>query len=392
MRQLGIRISDVAIVALLLGLAGLADLVNRSALPEFDEGVPVTDVLLLAALFLPLLVRRRFPLTVLGAVTGFFIMVRLSSVPEVTMSAIGLFLALFGAGAYSHHSYRDLVRALSVVALMGTLIYGLVTNTEGLPGNVVAYQVFSLSLNVAFFALAWLMGDLWRKRAEDQEELARRAGQLEEQRHLLADQAVANERLRIAQELHDVVGHHVSVMGVQAGAARRSVGTDPDQAVGILESIEDSGRRAVAEMGRLVGLLRENNDHRMAPQPTLGDVDELVSEMRAAGLEVRTHRVGRPRPLEPAADLSAFRIVQESLTNALRHGSRAEAIVELGYLVDHLTVRVRNPASDSSVNGAGRGLIGMQERVTLVGGTIEAGRRADGWFHVEATFPFEASR
>lgn len=378
--------ADSAAILGLLVMAWLGDLAVRSVTPEPETAV-WTDGVLIVALILPLLVRRRFPLTVLVSSTAIFLWIRVIGVPEPSATSIAMFVALFSAGAYSHHRRRDLVRGASLVASFGVLIWALVAHSAGLPGNVLLIQAFQLSLNVVFYAAAWLMGDLWRHRVEDQTELALRADTLDQQRHQLANQAVANERLRIAQELHDVVGHHVSVMGVQAGAARRSLPPGSDRTAELLTNIEISGRSAVTEMGRLVGFLRDGSNGSTSPTPTLADLDHLVDQSRAAGLEIHVHRVGLPRPLDPTADLSAYRIIQEALTNALKHGS-GQASVEISYLVDHLALRVRNPARFPPGQVEGRGLLGMTERVALVGGTLRTGPTPDGGFEVMATIPY----
>ncbi|HLT95560.1 MAG TPA: histidine kinase [Acidimicrobiia bacterium] len=385
-----IRWTDLLTAGLLTVLALLAVSINRAALPEFEEGLQSQD-LALVALALSMAFRRRAPLTVLAFATVTFSVISLLHIPEGTISSIALFLALFSAGAYSHHRMRDWVRAAAVAVSMGALAWFIFRGDQDLPGGFLLYQTFSLLLNTAFFGVGWLMGDLWRKRAEDREELARRAEILERQRNQLAEQAVAAERLRIARELHDVVAHHVSLMGVQAGAARRMIQRDPAKVEEILSEIEATGREAVGEMGRLVGFIREKGElekgEPVAPQPTLDRLDALVDHMRAAGLEITVHRVGRRRDLEPTVDLSAFRVVQEALTNALKHGSRPEVVVEIGYLVDDLSIRVRNPADTVPSNGSGRGLLGMRERVAVSGGRIHTGMRR-GWFEVEARFPY----
>lgn len=386
-----LRIWDWTASGLLFVLAWLGDFVNRSALPELGTPVPVEDIVLLALLAFGVTFRRRYPLSVLTGTTALFLGVRIQGVPEGSLTSIILFLALFSAGAHSRHPRRDLIRGAAIAISMGVLVWNLFANAGGLPGSVVAYQVFALLLNVAFFGAGWVMGDLWRRRAEDQVELRRRAEELEEQRHQLAEQAVANERLRIAQELHDVVGHHVSVMGVQAGAARRTLGHDSERVAGLLVGIEDSGRQAVAEMGRLVGLLRQPGDQELEPQPRLDRLDELVEQMRSAGLEIRLHRLGAVRPLDETADLSAYRIVQEALTNALKHASALQAEVVVGYLADNLELRIRNPAIDGGEPGSGRGLVGMRERAAFAGGSLEVGRKHDGWFEVRANIPYRRS-
>ena len=384
-----VSVRDAAVVVLLYVLALLADSVNRSVVAELPDAIPLVDYLMLALITGPLLIRRLQPLAVLVVVTGAFLAATRLGVPESTIASISLFVALFSAGAYSRHRFRDLARWAAIVVSMGVLSFQLFFGPEQLPGDVALFQVFALLLNVVFFAAAWLMGDLWRRRADDQVELARRAEEVEAQRDLLARRAVADERLRIARELHDVVGHHVSVMGVQAGAARRIVGEDDERTRELLASIEESGREAVAEMGRLVGFLRDPGDHAATPQPTLERLDDLVESMVDAGLAVDVHRVGSPKELDSITELSVYRVIQESLTNALRHGSSPRAVVELSYLVEHLAVRVRNPAADG--NGeAGRGLMGMRERVGLVGGSMSAGPGTDGMFEVAASFPYGA--
>jgi len=384
-----VSVRDAAVVVLLYVLALLADSVNRSVVAELPDAIPLVDYLMLALITGPLLIRRLQPLAVLVVVTGAFLAATRLGVPESTIASISLFVALFSAGAYSRHRFRDLARWAAIVVSMGVLSFQLFFGPEQLPGDVALFQVFALLLNVVFFAAAWLMGDLWRRRADDQVELARRAEEVEAQRDLLARRAVADERLRIARELHDVVGHHVSVMGVQAGAARRIVGDDDERTRELLASIEESGREAVAEMGRLVGFLRDPGDDAATPQPTLERLDDLVESMIDAGLDVDVHRVGSPKELDSITELSVYRVIQESLTNALRHGSSPRAVVELSYLVEHLAVRVRNPAAGGNGEG-GRGLMGMRERVGLVGGSMSAGHGTDGMFEVAASFPYGA--
>lgn len=383
---------DIGIVLGLLILGVLSDAVNRSVSPSLDDSVPVIDVVLLALVIVPLFWRRSRPLTTLVVVTAAFLVMRVAiEVPEGTASTIAVFVALFASGAYSHHRFRDRVRFASVALSLGFLVVQLVRGSADQPEGTLLFQVFALLLNLAFYGAGWVMGDLVRRRHEDQEELARRAGQLERQRHELADRAVAEERLRIARELHDVVGHHVSVMGVQAGAARRTLGVDRGRTEQLLASIESSSRTAVAEMGRLVGFLRETGEDEPAPQPTMERLDELFDSMAGAGLDVDVHRVGKPRPLDAATELSVYRVLQESLTNALRHGTEPHATVEISYLADGLSVRVRNPAEDGNGRTGGRGLVGMRERAGLVEGTLETGRGADGQFEVRALFPYGSS-
>ena len=267
-------LSDIVPAAVLFVFAWLADSVNRAALPELSDGLPVSDLVVLGATVLPIALRRRFPLSVLTVVTAAFLVCRFEDVPEFTATSLALFIALFAAGAYSRHRMRDVVRGAAIAVSMGTVVWGVFTSQGELPGNVVLFNVFSVLINSAFFVVGWLMGDLWRKRSEDQAELARRAEILERQASQLAEQAVASERLRIAQELHDVVAHHVSLMGVQAAAARRSLPPGADTAASLLESIEEGGRQAVTEMDgfRVPPVFRE----RVHPSPAHSWVESTI--------------------------------------------------------------------------------------------------------------------
>lgn len=232
--------------------------------------------------------------------------------------------------------------------------------------------------------IAWLVGVLLRLSTVNREQ--RRAGLLQREA-----QAVAQERNRIARELHDVVGHSVSVMTVQASAVRRRL--TPDQAVEreALEAVEVTGRAAMAEMRRLVGVLRDSDDGTdLMPAPGLARLDDLVEQVRAAGLEVSVSVTGTPRALAPGLDLTAYRLVQEGLTNTLRHARDAHgADVSIRYGADHVEVAVRDDGRATSEQTAepGIGLVGMRERVELYGGSLVSGPCAPGGFALVATLP-----
>jgi signal transduction histidine kinase len=238
--------------------------------------------------------------------------------------------------------------------------------------------------------IAWLLGALAR------------AGRLNaEQRSLNREQrasrAVAEERSRIARELHDVIGHSVSVMTVQASAVRRRL--TPEQAVErqALESVESVGREALAEMRRMVGVLRDaGDDHDLAPMPGLGQVNRLAEEFRAAGLPVSLSVTGVPRDLAPGMDLTAYRLVQEGLTNTLRHARSPRRIeVAIDYGVDRIELAMRDdgqhPPGSAPPAEPGNGLLGMRERVTVYGGSLVARMRPDGGFELVATLPMESA-
>lgn len=232
---------------------------------------------------------------------------------------------------------------------------------------------------------AWVAGLIVRSRTQ-------RAGALELETERLESErtvAVAEERARIARELHDVIAHSVSVMVVQAEAAQEVLKRSPERAVEPLQAVQDTGRQAMVEMSRLVGLLREDGEEiGLAPQPGLGDLDALLGQVRVAGLPVELRVEGQPRPLPLGVDLSAYRVLQEALTNALKHAGTAHAEVTVRYARDALELEVCDDGPGSG-NGhvGGHGLVGMRERVSVFGGELEAGPRPEGGFAVRARLP-----
>jgi signal transduction histidine kinase len=218
-------------------------------------------------------------------------------------------------------------------------------------------------------------------------------GRLEADRAAAARRAVAEERQRIARELHDVVAHSVSVMTVQAGAVRRLLNPEQERERIALQSIEATGREALAEMRRLVGLLREQGaTPEFAPQPSMRAVDVLVGTVREAGLPVELSVEGDPKVLAPGVDLAAYRVIQEALTNALKYAGPAHAWVSVRWRADALEVEIANDgSSEPGGEGGGHGLVGLRERVSLVGGSIESGPREGGGFVVRARLPIGGS-
>ena len=217
----------------------------------------------------------------------------------------------------------------------------------------------------------------------------RRAQIAERERDLVAREAVVEERARIARELHDVIAHNVSMMVVQAGAERRVLDGTNGSTREVLQTIEQIGRSALTEMRRLVGMLRSDRDEPLAPQPGVADVPRLVAQVRDAGLPVELHVEGERRELPVGIDLSAYRIVQEALTNALKHAGDARATVRVRYGVDSLELETVDdgPGGTAGAGGAGHGLVGMQERVALYGGRFDASRAPGGGFAVRALLP-----
>ncbi|GAB2890493.1 sensor histidine kinase [Streptomyces deserti] len=268
----------------------------------------------------------------------------------------------------------------------------------------VAGNVALMVLQTVPFALAWVLGDSIRTRRAYFAQLEERAARLEKEREAQAKVAVAAERARIARELHDVVAHNVSVMVVQADGAAYVLDAAPDQAKKALETISSTGRQALAEMRRLLGVLR-TGEHQEAgeyvPQPDVQQIEELVEQCRGSGLPVDFKVEGTPRPLPSGVELTAYRIVQEALTNTRKHGGpNAGASVRLVYFDDGLGLLVEDDGKgaphelyeEGGLDGQGHGLIGMRERVGMVGGTLDAGPRPGGGFRISALLPLKPAQ
>nr|WSX50546.1 sensor histidine kinase [Streptomyces sp. NBC_00974] len=272
----------------------------------------------------------------------------------------------------------------------------------GVDKGTTGFQTLAYSLfMIVPFVLAWVMGDSLRTRRAYYAQLVERNQRLEKERAAQAQVAVAAERARIARELHDVVAHNVSVMVVQADGAAYVLDAAPEQAKEALQTISGTGRLALAEMRRLLGVLRtgepqESEDY--VPQPDVEQIDVLVEQVRAAGLAVDFEVEGTPRKLPSGLELTAYRIVQEALTNARKHaGPDAKASVRLVYFDDGLGLLVEDDGrgaahelyEDGGADGAGHGLIGMRERIGMVGGTLDAGPRPGGGFRISALLPLK---
>jgi signal transduction histidine kinase len=217
----------------------------------------------------------------------------------------------------------------------------------------------------------------------------RRAQLAERERDVAAREAVVEERARIARELHDAIAHNVSMMVVQAGAERRTLEPESEPTREVLATIEQIGRGALTEMRRLVGMLRSDDGNPLSPQPGLGDLPTLVGQVREAGLPIELHVEGEPRVLPVGLELSAYRIVQEALTNALKHAGDARATVRVSYAPDSLELEIVDDGTGGPprTTGGGHGLVGMRERVALYGGRFDAGRAAGGGFAIRVLLP-----
>jgi signal transduction histidine kinase len=241
----------------------------------------------------------------------------------------------------------------------------------------------------AFSVIALVAGRAVRVRSQLTEELHEAAVQAEEEHEAELARAAAEERRRIAREMHDVVAHSVSVMVVQAGGARRILQQDPERAIDAAVHIEETGRAALVEMRRLLGMLGAGEDAARAPQPTLAALDSLVRRSREAGLRVELTVLGEPRSLPAGIDLAAYRVLQEGLTNALRHAGGSPAEITVRWAPDALELAVSDRGRGPSGPGGGHGLVGMQERVRLYGGELWTGRRTGGGFEIRARIPLE---
>ena len=261
-----------------------------------------------------------------------------------------------------------------------------------LPVQAVMYKFSIVLFEMFLFVAAWWIGEVFRIRREHELELEVKNELLERDTEERARRAVIDERINIARELHDVVAHHVSVMGIQAAAARRIMNRQPEKVAELLLKVEESSRQAITELHRLLGFLRgEGKSDQILPQPMLAELDNLTQQMKAAGLEVELIVQGSLQNISPALNLSAYRIVQEALTNTLKHACPAKATVTISSSPERLEVQVQDDGPGSSPikdgESTGRGLIGMRERVMLYGGEFSAGNAPGRGFLVRAIFP-----
>jgi signal transduction histidine kinase len=338
-----------------------------------------------AAIVLPLLARRRFPfgapasVWLLGAAAS-FVDGRLV-VSVTTISAAG-WAASFLLGNLSD-AVQSRLGLLMVVGGAATLIYNDPTHSAG-----------ELVFVPLLFTLGWLAGYALRERAEQAEAAELRAAQAEREREAAARVAVAEERARIARELHDIVAHSVSVMVLQVGAVRHKLPASRSEDGEALKGVEQAGRTALAEMRRLLAAMRREGDEaELAPQPGLDRLDALLEEVGRAGLPVRLHVDGEPFRLPPSVDLSAYRIVQEALTNALKHARASTADVTVRYRPDELQLEVRDDGRGASPSdGLGHGLVGVRERVKIYGGEMTAGPANGGGFVLSTRLPVGGDR
>ena len=387
------RTFDRVLVAILflLGLTSFIDLRLRDQPLPLPAGAPggavtvvVVGLLLLLLQVVPLLWRRRSPsLVLLLVAVAFGAKVLAGFNPGI--AGLGLLVAMYSVAAYEVGARRLIflvVAGLGFVA--GFVVFGVTGNPRS----------FAITVPSVFFVAAWLIGDYLRTRRAYVAQLEERAARLERERDQDRRLAADEERTRIARELHDVVAHDVSVIAIQAGAARAVQLSKPEAAATALGLIETTARETLIELNRLLGVLRSANGATpdRSPQPGIGQLASLVEELRAAGLEVDARVDGEAQPLPPALDLSAYRILQEATTNVLKHARARRVDFRIHYSPNMLGLDVRDDGAGEGIDpasSAGHGLIGMRERVALFGGQLRAGRDPAGGFSVHARLPIE---
>jgi signal transduction histidine kinase len=385
------------LLIVVLAIAGMLELVVGRDLPGAPETSLWFSVPAVAVLVLPLLAHRRFPF---AAPAAYWLMAAaLTFVDGLLIPFIGSLGVVGLATAFLLGNLRDDRQAGIGLAIVLGCIVVVVVN---IPGPQSTGDLVFIPFR---FVVAWVAGYALRERAEQAEAaemratLAEREREAAEMRATLAERereaaariAVAEERARIARELHDIVAHAMSVMVLQIGAVRHKLPQTLEEDRDALGRVEQAGRTALTEMRRLLGAMRSDGDGvELGPQPGLDALDSLVDDVSRAGLPVRMHVDGEPFPLPRALDLSAFRIVQEGLTNALKHAHAGSADVTVRYRPDELELKVADDGKGpAATNGHGHGLVGIRERVSIYGGEMSAGAAAAGGFILSVRLPVD---
>jgi signal transduction histidine kinase len=403
-----------ALLAVVLG-AGLAittTLYGAAGTYGDDQAAWWVSALAIVANAAPIAFRRRWPMSMAVVSALAFAATQILHVPEVFLVNFTLFIALYTVGAWCSDRVRaEVVRWVVIGGMFAWLFLAITFGwavPSALPNNddtlippYIAISLLNVVINVIYFGAAWYAGNRAWASAVAKHQLDERTAELAAERERNAAQAVTIERVRIARELHDVVAHHVSLMGVQAGAARRVIDRDPAQAAASLGVVEASARTAVEELRRMLGTLRSadeagppavGSDDGAPSTETLGRIGELAASARTAGHPAGYVVVGDARDVPPTVSAVAYRIAQEAVTNVLKHaGPSARADVRVRYLDDGVEVEVSDDGhgdrAPRNTTGSGLGHVGMRERVAAVGGRIEIGPRARGGYLVRAWLP-----
>ena len=368
-----------ALVAVLAIVAMLEVVLGRGS-----AGAPTTTLWFcipaIAVLVLPVFARRWFPFA--GPAVYWLLAAGISFVDPLLIPYATALFPIGMADAFLLGNLRDVRRAglglAIVVGAAATLVY-----------NIAGHTVDELVFVPLEFAISWVAGLAVRERAVQAEVAESRATRAEQEREAATRVAVAEERARIARELHDIVAHAVSVMVLQVGAVRHKLPDTLAEDRDALTGVEQAGRAALVEMRRLLAVMRRDGDRlELTPQPGLDRLDSLVTEIGRAGLPVQLHIDGKPFPVPRGIDLSAYRIVQEGLTNALKHAHASHAEVTVHYAPDEVRIKVQDDGHGTAASdGPGHGLIGIRERVKLYGGEMTAGTTNGGGFTLSTRLP-----
>jgi signal transduction histidine kinase len=366
----------------LLAIAAMVELAIRRDAPDAPRTTLWFDVPAIAIMVLPLFARRRFPFA--APATYWLLGAGLSFADGRLVSFMTSVFVLGMAASFLLGNLRDALQArIGLAVVLGgaaIVVY-----------NIPEHSASELLFIPLLFGICWLAGFALHERAAQAEAAEERATYAEREREAAARIAVAEERARIARELHDIVAHAVSVMVLQVGAVRHKLPQALEEDRDALRRVELAGRTALVEMRRLLGAMRRDGDGLdLAPQPGLDSLDSLVDDVSRAGLPVQLHVDGDPFPLPRAIDLSAYRIVQEGLTNSLKHARASHADVTVRYRPDELEVEVLDDGAGAATNdGLGHGLVGIRERVKIYGGEMNAGSAPAGGFILSARLPLD---
>ena len=337
---------------------------------------------------LPLIWRRRQPEIVALCIAAVFIGGQVRASQEQQVATAALCTAIYTVGAWSRLPRRGrIVRWVIIGSMFAWYGAAWVVTYDMVPPEQLPFRVLNgVITNGMIFGFAYLLGEVAGQDARRRHQLESQAAELRAAQALAAERAVLGERVRIARELHDVVAHHVSVMGIQASACRRALDKDPSRARTALAAIEEGARTAVDELRRMLGALRTSGEPILAGAG-LDRVGELAERAREAGLTVHFAVYGDPVPIPESISQAAYRIIQEAVTNTLKHAHAGTLDVRVRYLARELEVDIADDGRGGEPSG-GMGLIGMRERVAVHGGTLEIGPRSGGGFRVRARLPY----
>ena len=375
-----------AVVAALLTVVGQIDVwTDIGDMHGHPVGPRVARAVVMLLATAPIAFRRRSPLAAVAVVSAAVTVLTTAFQASYTLAGeVPLLLGTYSVAAHGRDNMRRIIGLCAPIS--ASLAVSATTSRLGFGA--------SFTFSVFLFGLVWAVGWLVRTRAERAQELSELAEALDRERDQRAVAAVAEERARIARELHDVIAHAVTVIIVQAGAGTQTV-EEGTPARGAFDSIREAGGQALGELRRLVGILREQGDElSLAPQPGIDEIAALVEQARGAGVKVALSVEGERRRLSPGVELAAFRIVQEALTNFRKHAGPASARVEVCYRARSLELSIVDDGRTANGNRGqvgGHGLLGMRERVAIYGGTLEAGPQPGGGFAVRAALPIERS-